>query len=75
MVKDDIKSPRNAKLHNYFYSFSKIHSNNPWIISEPIKTEIARLPDFIGSPVQNQEHNNTHKKVTALMRSDFFENV
>ena len=62
-------------LHNYFQFLSKIHSNNPWIIIEPIKTEIAKLPDFIGSPVQNQEHNKTHKKVTALIRSDFFENV
>tara|TARA_B100000073_G_scaffold51166_1_gene37713 strand:+ start:450 stop:623 length:174 start_codon:yes stop_codon:yes gene_type:complete len=56
-------------------SLSKIHSNNPWIINDPIKTEIARLPDFIGSPVQNQEHISTHKKVVALIKRDFFENV
>ena len=47
----------------------------PCIIIEPIKTDIAKLPDFIGSPIQNQEQIITHIKVINLIDKDFLENI
>ena len=42
---------------------------------EPINTDIAKLPDFIGSPTQHQEQINTHRKVVNLIDKDFLENI
>mgnify|MGYP004080173483 CR=1 FL=1 len=37
------------------------------MIIEPISTEIAKLLDLIGSPIQYQEHNKTQMKVVILI--------
>ena len=42
---------------------------------EPINTDIDKFQDFIGSPIQNQEQNNTHKKVINLIDNDFLEKI
>ena len=63
------------KVYQLRKSSSYSHSKTPWIIIEPISTEIAKPLDFIASPVQYQEHNKTQIKVTNLIWRDFLENI
>jgi len=42
---------------------------------EPNRTERAKLADFMGSPVQNQEHVITQRNVANLIWRDFLEKI